>query len=474
MMPTLYVPPREHPIPPTPNATSRHAPAGSGPTTAARVAIAGGLLVALALVAVLVLGGDEPTTYKLRFQNAGQLVKDDDVQIGGRRVGAIKKITLTDDNQAEIEIEVQDDYVPLHVGTTAVIRATSLSGIANRYIALSPGPNSAGALPEGGVLTAESSTAPVDLDQLFNTLDPKARKSLQNVIRGSSIQYDGKGEEANDGARYFNPAISTTGRLVNELTRDQKVFTDFLVSSSKVVTALAEKRPELAALVGNANRATGAIADEREALDRSLAILPDTLRRANTTFVNLRSTLTDLDVLVDESKPATKDLARFLKDLRPLVADARPTIKDLRQLIRRPGRGNDLVELVRKAPRLERVSKPALTNGIEAFRKSTPVLEFIRPYTADLVGWLRDFGQGASNYDANGHFARIQPIVNLFSFTDGVLNPIPPGAKFDGLQTRAVRRCPGAASQVRPDGSNNWRDSDGKLDCDPTLTPPGP
>jgi phospholipid/cholesterol/gamma-HCH transport system substrate-binding protein len=442
--------------------------------TAARAAIAGGLFVALVLVVVLIMGGSEPTRYKIRFQNAGQLVKGDDVQIGGRRVGSIEDITLTDDNQAEIGISVEDGFTPLHQGTTAIIRTTSLSGIANRYIALTPGANSNKDLDDGSTLTAESSTAPVDLDQLFNTLDPGARKSLQNVIKGSSIQYDGKGKEANDGARYFSPAISTTARLANELTRDQKVFTDFLVSSSKVVTALAEKRPELAALVGNANQTSAAIGDERDALDRSLAVLPDTLRRANTTFVNLRSTLTDLDVLVDESKPATKDLARFLKELRPLVADARPTIKDLRQLIRRPGKGNDLVELVRKAPRLERVSKPALTNSIAAFRKSTPVLQFIRPYTADLVGWLRDFGQGASNYDANGHFARIQPIVNIFSFAGNVLNPIPPSAKLDGLQTRVVRRCPGTASQVRPDNSNNWRDSDGKLDCDPTLTVPGP
>ncbi|WP_372789280.1 MlaD family protein [Paraconexibacter sp.] len=442
--------------------------------TAGRVAVGSGLLVVLAVVAVMLLGGDDVTTYKLRFQNAGQLVNDDDVQIGGRRIGAIRDIQLTDDNQADITIEVEKGFAPLHAGTTGIIRATSLSGIANRYIALTPGANSAPELPEGSLLKSEQTTAPVDLDQLFNTLDAKTRKSLQQVVQGSATQYQGRGKEANVSAKYFNPALSTTQRLVNEITNDQKVFTEFLVSSSKVVTTLAERRTELSSLVGNANQTMAALGDERESLERSLSVLPGTLRRANTTFVNLRSTLDDLDVLVDESKPATKDLAKLLTRLRPLVADARPTIKDLRLLIRRPGEGNDLVELVRKAPRLQRVAAPALKNGIEAFEKSTPVLEFIRPYTPDLVGWLRDFGQGASNYDANGHFARIQPIVNQFSFTNNVLNPIPPSAQLDGLQTRVVRRCPGTASQVRPDNSNNWRDSDGKLDCDPTLVPPGP
>ena len=54
-------------------------------------------------------------------------------------------------------------------------------------------------------------------------------------------------------------------------------------------------------------------------LSRALELLPSTLRKANTTFVNLRSTLDDLDPLVNESKPATKELAPFLRDLRPLV-----------------------------------------------------------------------------------------------------------------------------------------------------------
>ena len=61
------------------------------------------------MVAVLLLRGDGGTTYKLRFQNAGQLVKDDDVQVGGRRIGSVREIELTDDNQAEITIAVEDD-----------------------------------------------------------------------------------------------------------------------------------------------------------------------------------------------------------------------------------------------------------------------------------------------------------------------------------------------------------------------------
>jgi phospholipid/cholesterol/gamma-HCH transport system substrate-binding protein len=261
------------------------------------------------------------------------------------------------------------------------------------------------------------------------------------------------------------------------VTEDEEALTEFLVNSSRAVTTIAERRDELADLVGNANQTAAAIGQENAALARALGLLPTTLRRANTTFVNLRATLDDLDVLVAESKPATKDLAPFLRELRPLVAAARPTIRDLRLAVRRPGSDNDLVEATRKMPQLQRAATPAFRSGRQALVRAQPVLEFARPYTPDFVGWLRDFGQGAANYDANGHYARIQPIFNAFQFADnpagGVLTPVPPANRMDGVETGVIRRCPGAATQRPADGSAPFTDG-GDLDCDPSLALPGP
>jgi phospholipid/cholesterol/gamma-HCH transport system substrate-binding protein len=106
------------------------------------------------------------------------------------------------------------------------------------------------------------------------------------------------------------------------------------------------------------------------------------------------------------------------------------------------------------------------------------VLEFLRPYTPELTGWLRDYGAGAANYDANGHYARVQPLFNAFGLepdgAGGVLRPIPPSQRFDGYETNQLRRCPGGASQPAADGSAPWRDVGGALDCDPDHAPPGP
>jgi phospholipid/cholesterol/gamma-HCH transport system substrate-binding protein len=348
--------------------------------------------------------------------------------------------------------------------------------VANRFIALAPGPNSAPKLDDDSTLGLDRTTTSVDLDQLFDALDPKTRANLQKVIKGSSQQYDGKGKQANEALKYFNPTLSTTSRLVNELDRDQQSLQDFIIYTARATTALAERRGDVSSLVSNANTASGAIASESTSLNRALKALPLTLRQANTTFVDLRSTLDDLDQLVDASKPVAPKLAPFFRQLRPLVTDARPTIRDLRTLISRPGAGNDLIDLLRRQPRLTQVAKPAFKNTVKGLQQGTPVLQFIRPYAPDLIGWFRDFGQSTANYDANGHFARISPIVNAFQFTDnpagGTLTALKPAERQVGLQSGKIRRCPGSSTQTAPDGSNPYAPEGS--DCDPSIVPPGP
>jgi phospholipid/cholesterol/gamma-HCH transport system substrate-binding protein len=431
------------------------------------------------VVGLLMFAGGSGYTVTATFENAGQLVKGNYVEVAGRPIGKVQEITLDEHAQARVKLSVGSGFDPLHEGTTAVIRATSLSGIANRYIELHPGPNSNGKIEDGGRIGSDKTQAPVDLDQLFNTLDPKTRKGLQDIIQGGAAQYQGKAKQAAAALKYFNPALSTSARVMRELVYDRQAFENFVQDTAKVVSAVDERRNDLAALVGNTNTTAKAIGDENVALARALGLLPGTLRRANTTFVNLRATLDDLDVLVNASKPATKDLAKEFRELRPLVADSRPTIRDLRILIRKQGANNDLIELTAKMPKLASIAKQTFPRDIEALQKTLPVISYIRPYTPDLTGWITKFGQGANPYDANGHYARIQPIFNQFQYDDNpggaVLSPLPADlAGRNGLNARNSQRCPGGATQPPPDGSAPWRDTSGTLDCDPTNVPPGP
>jgi phospholipid/cholesterol/gamma-HCH transport system substrate-binding protein len=304
------------------------------------------VLVVAIVVALLLLrspGGDYKV--KARFQNAAQLVKGNLVQTGGAPIGTVKTIDLTPDGQAEVTMQIKGDYTPLRRGTLATIRQASLSGVANRYIDLRMAPHGAAKIPNGGVIGQDSTTTAVDLDELFNTFDPGTRKALSGVIRGSAAQVKGQGKQFNEGIAYLNPSLAASSTLFRELNRDTPLLERFVVSSSQLVTNIADRKDDLAGLVDDLATTTTAIGNQEAALAESIGRLPGFERRANTTFVNLRAALDDLDPLVNDSKPVAKKLRPFLAELRPLAHDARPTLNDLSKIIKRPGAANDLIEL---------------------------------------------------------------------------------------------------------------------------------
>ena len=435
--------------------------------------------VAVVLVGIVLLGGSSNPTYVLTFETAGQLVKDNDVQVGGRRVGKVSQIELTANNQANVTIEVQEPYAPLHEGTTAIMRATSLSGVANRYIALTPGPQNAPLISEGETIPVDQTTTIVDIDQLFNTLDPKTTKGLAEVIQGFGTWYRGRGVDARKGLPYLSPSLNATIGLLEKLNSDQPALEQMVQSTSSVVGTLAAKGPTLTNLVTNANISLGAIGDENESLAEALQYLPQTLRRGSTTFVNLRTTLGAVDKLVAVSLPATKNLAPFLTDLNPLLVQAKPTITDLSLTVSKSGANNDFTSLMQNAPALNSGAQKAFPASITAINDSIPTLSYARPYTPELVGFLRDFGQSTANYDANGHYARATPAFGAFDYNGSSLDYL--GVNRDAWEQNGpenVPRCPGAATQAPPDGSAPWQaplypSTTTLIGCNPAIVPPG-
>ena len=438
------------------------------------------LAVAVILLAIVLFGGNGGHKYTLVFQNAGQLVPDNQVLIGGSPVGSVESIELSDNNLAEVNVEVDQE---LHEGTTAVIRATSLSGVANHYVSISPGPNSNPALGEGAELGLASTTTPVDIDQLFNTFPPSVRRGLSNFIKGNSTLYTGQAEAANDAYKYFGPALNRTGAFVQELTADQRLLENFIVSSGKFSTAVAERGEELSSAIGNANAAFGAIASQNVALSQTLQRLPPVMRQANTTFVNLRAALDDLDPLIETAKPATKDLAPFLAELRPVISKFKPFLGNLRLAVARPGKANDLGELLAVLPTVQQRASNAFPNSEDAIAAFQPNLNFIRSYTPDIFNGLGKIGQVAGYYDGNGHYVRAATSAqNLFRYNGGTLEAITKAQQLEafGSSANSRRRCPGGATQAAADGSNPFVNppaagsSVSSSECNPADAPPGP
>jgi phospholipid/cholesterol/gamma-HCH transport system substrate-binding protein len=431
------------------------------------------VLLAVVVVAILLFRGDGGYRVTAEFVSAGQLVKGNEVKAGGVTVGSVKDVDVTQDGQAKITLAITDgDYEPLRRGTRVLVKQGSLSGIANRYVDLQLGPANGDEIEDGGVIGSDQTATAVELDEIFNLFDPKTRTGLQDFFKGSAAMLHGRGKELRKGVHYLNPAFSTGSRLFQELTRDDALLEKFLVDSGSLVNALADRRDDLTGVVGNLNATFGALGRQQDALAESVERLPPFMRRANTTFVNLRSALDDVDPFVDAAKPAVKELGPFLDEARLFVRDGEPTIRDLSRTIASPGPNNDLIELIKSFPPLAHVAmdeqringadrRGAFPETTDALKAAAPTIAFGRPYTPDFVGWMDDFST-TGGYDANGGFSRAW--INFSEILYGA-----------GPKLKQFRRCPGANELPAADGSNVFSsDEAAELNCDPNQRTVGP
>jgi phospholipid/cholesterol/gamma-HCH transport system substrate-binding protein len=464
-----------------------------GSPTLALVAAVGSVIAAIALVAIVLFGGDEGYRVKARFLNAAQLVKGNVVDIGGTNAGLVKGFEITPDGQAEVELEIDEKYAPLRRGTRAVIRGAGQTSVSGRYVQLTlPTENEAGGdIPDGGLIDVDNTTTNVDIDQFFDIFDKRTRRALREFYEGGARQYARRGEDANRGLRYLSPQLAAGTRLFRELRHDQFALERFLVDSSHFVTALSERDDDLSALISNLNSTTRALGDRNVELSEVVERLPPFMRQANTTYVNLRATLDELDPFVEASKPVARRLRPYLAELRPFAREAVPTVRGARRLIRTAGARNDLTELNRTYPRLADIAlvkkkrsidfgtgrrsvgerRGAFPELVDALTDSAPIVAHGRPYTVDLFGWFDDFSH-TGDYDALGSFSRAQIYGNAFTFTPGVPPvPIPveerPESFEDIAKLRQIKRCPGGAEVPAPDRSNVLSEQEQEeLDCE--------
>src|SRR4051794_20665176 len=453
-------------------------------------------LTALIVLYLLLFGTGGTYTVTASFENAAQLVKGNRVDIAGAPVGSISDISLSDDGQALVKMEISDSaYAPLPEGTHATIRSQSLSGIANRYVDLSlPTHPDGQKISSGGQITQSDTTSEVDLDQLFNTLDKPTVAHLQEVIRGFARAYEGVGAKANRGFYYLNPFLSTSRRVFGELNSDNANLEGLVVDAAGLTSTLDQRSPQISSLVANLNGMLGTIGSEQSSLASAVGQLPDFMRQFNTTAVNLRAALDDVQPLVDATRPVARKLQPFAKRLRGFARDAVPTVKNLNQVINSPGQNNDLIELTRLQDPLAQIgvgpverngaSRPgALPASADSLSDSLTQLSTLRAYSPELTGWFDDFGQSGKN-DAFGGIGRIAVGLNEFSASvpglpcpsqldaiGGLCKVLNPGQLLTSLGIKNLQRCPGANERGLTDEQLT---QSGTVDCDPNQVPLGP
>ena len=187
-----------------------------------------------------------------------------EVLVGGQPIGTVDDISLTEDAQAEVEITRR--RAPARGHHRGDPRHLALGDRQPLRLDL--------ARPQLGARDARRHGDPVEPDEHRRSTSTSSSTpstaapatGLAEFIQGQATVYTGNEEEANQAYKYLAPGLQSTTRLLEELTRDDQTFSEFLASGSSVLGAIAERRDDLAALTSNANQALGAIADRERGL----------------------------------------------------------------------------------------------------------------------------------------------------------------------------------------------------------------
>lgn len=327
---------------------------------------------------------------------APNLVPGGKVEVDGADAGRVSTLEVRD-GQALVTVGIRDDFAPLPTGTTARIEWKALLG--ERILVLEPGPAENPNLPDRG--RVEGSRQRVELDQVLAALDAPTRAKLQSLVSRAALTLRGSEGDINATVRTAGPALQALGEIADAVGRDGQALKSLVTRLRDVTEVTTARRDDVRSAVADMTALAERTATVRGPLDRTLAELPATLDQALGTLGQVPSTVQAADPLVRDAAPLAAELRGAAEQLRPLLQDLRPTLQNLR-----PALDSAAVVLQDTPALLDRTDAvlPGLTQLTEG---ALPALDFLRPYTPELAGWLSNWGSAAANYDVYGNYARI-------------------------------------------------------------------
>ncbi|MCW3040820.1 MAG: hypothetical protein JWM31_2725 [Solirubrobacterales bacterium] len=371
--------------------------------TVIRRSITVGILALAAFLVVRSFSADGPKhTLVAHFRSATNVIRDQEVRIGGVRVGHVSGVDLQN-GDAVVKLQIDDSRVwPLHRGTRAALRFGTTVADGGRFIELRPGPTSAADMLDNAILTEAQTVSPVEFDDVFNTFDAATRKDLRGLLDNTADTFAGQGPAVTAGLDRTPAGLDAASSIMDQLAADRTNLAGLVRSADRTTEALAQRDPELQRLLGNSASTFDELASKATAIKQSLTDAPATLTRANGTLANVDGTLGHLDGLVSDLRPG----ASALKDLAPSAERAVTLLSRVAPLA-----SGTLATATRAAPSISSLLKtgtPVVGLAGKVAHAAGADLACVRPYIPDVSAFLSNWAGFAANTDDQGHYMRAQ------------------------------------------------------------------
>jgi ABC-type transporter Mla subunit MlaD len=384
-----------------------------------------GAVLTLGLVGAAVFGvaakdgGGSGYEVRAIFDDVASAVPGEDVKVAGAKVGKIGAMDVTPDKKASMVLRIDDaGFAPFHADAHCTVRPQSLIG--EKYVECDPGTPSRPELrtipagqPGAGqhLLPLKNTSAPVDLDLVNDTMRMPIRQRFAILLSELGVGLAGRGSDLNALIHRANPALRQTDRVLAQLADENRVLADLASQSDRALGPLARDRRSLAGFIRKANATGEATAARQADIQRSIRLLPETLRQ-------IKPTLQDLGALSDEMTPVLADLGTAAPSLSRFILQLGPFSRSANRSLTSLGKTTDVA-----GPVLQR-AQPVVQNLKSFAQTAKPVSKSLDDLTASLdkSGGIEQFMNyiffqvtAINGFDEISHYLRASLLVNVCS-----------------------------------------------------------
>jgi len=327
-----------------------------------------------------------PQGYEFRasFTDASQLADQADVRIAGVNVGKVIGKTLDPQaNRTIATIQMDNQFAPIHKDARAILRTKTILG--ETYVQITPGTPGSPMLPDGALLARSNVTNAVQLDQIFNALDPKTRAAFQQWQQQLALAVKGNDQNLSDVFGNLPQFSADATDLLQVLDVEHTAVVSLVQNGGTVFGALDRNQAALRNLITSGETTFATTAANNNSIADTFHVFPTFLNETKATMARLQSFALDTDPLI--------------KELEPVATNLKPTLTDVRELA--PSLKSFFIHL---GP-LITVSKTGLPAISSVIQGATPLLASVGPFLEQLnpiLTWLSLHQQLISDFISNG------------------------------------------------------------------------
>jgi phospholipid/cholesterol/gamma-HCH transport system substrate-binding protein len=315
---------------------------------------------------------------KVDFPEAVTLATQADVRMSGVSIGKVVAKDVVVRNHkvkplTRVTLEIQRQYAPIAKDTRAILRQKTLLG--ETYVELTPGHRGAhdsNTIFDGGTLPDGQVAQTVQLDEIFRAFDPSTRRAFQTWMEQQGIALNGRGQDVNDALGNLTPFATNVDKVLQVLNSQSAATSRLVRNTAAVFNALTARDGQLSELIHNSNRVFQTTAQRNQQLAAAFRAFPQFEDQSRAVSVRLTSFANNANPLINQLRPAAKQLSPTLITASRLAPDLRGLFRNIDPLIK-----------------VSRKGLPAVSKFLDQTR---PVLAQVDPFLRDLNPFLDWFG----------------------------------------------------------------------------------